>query len=245
MDLLSDIIDAEPSSYTKAVEKKVWKDAMLEQYQSIMKNYVWDIVPRPKGKSLVTYKWFYKIKHATYGNIQKYQARFVAHGLSEKEGINYETFSLVERYTLIRTVMAIATKMGWKLHQMDVKIAFLNGVVEEEVYVEQPLGFETHDRKTHVCRLKKAMYGLKQAPKTWYDKIDSFLMSLGFAKSKEYSNLYHKVVDGRQVILLLYVDDQFLRGAEKLIFYCKKKLDAKFKMKYLGMTHYFLGLEVW
>lgn len=96
-----------------------------------------------------------------------------------------------------------------------------------------------------MCRLKKDLYGLKQAPKMWYGRIDSFLMSLEFTKSKEDSNLYHKVVDGGQVILLLYVDDLFLTGEEKFIFDCKKKLAAEFEMKDLGMMHYFLGLEVW
>ena len=149
------------------------------------------------------------------------------------------------KYTSMRAIMALAAKLGWKLHQMDVKTTFLNGVVEEEVYVEQPLGFETHDRQSHVCRLKKTLYGLKQAPKTWYGRIDSFLMSLGFTKSKADSNLYYKVVDGDQVILLLYVDDLFLIGEEKLILDSKRKLAAEFEMKDLGMMHYFLGLEVW
>ena len=92
---------------------------------------------------------------------------------------------------------------------MDVKTSFLNGVAEEEVYMEQPLGFKTHDRKTHVLKLKKALYGLKQAPRTWYGRMDSFLMSLGFTKSKEDSNLYFKVEDERPVILLIYVNDLF------------------------------------
>ena len=95
--------------------------------------------------------------------------------------------------------------MKWKIHQINVKMAFLNGVVEEKVYVEQPLGFETHDRETHVCKLKKAFYVLKQTPRTWYDRIDGFLRSLGFTKSKAYSNLYFKVEDGKPVILLLCV----------------------------------------
>ena len=95
---------------------------------------------------------------------------------------------------------------------MDVKTTFLNGVVEEEVYVEQPLGFETHDRQTHVCKLKKALYGLKQTPKTWYERMDNFLMSLGFTKSKEDSNLYFKVEGRIPVMILLYVDDLFLIG---------------------------------
>ena len=143
-------------------EKKEWKDAMSEEYQSIMKNDVWDVVPRPEGKSVVTSKWIYKIKYAAYGSIDKYKARLVAHGFSQKEGIYYEeTFSLVARYTSIRSILALAVEMKWKIHQMDVKTAFLNGDMEEEVYVEQPLGFETHDRESHVCIFKKALYGLK------------------------------------------------------------------------------------
>ena len=138
---------------------------MIEEYQSIMKNDVWDVVPRPEGKSVVTSKLIYKIKHAIDGSIEKYKARFVAQGFSQKEGIDYEeTFAPVAKYTSIRSVPALAAMMKWKIHQMDVKTAFLNGVVEEEVYVEQLLGFETHDRDSHVCRLKKALYSLKQAP---------------------------------------------------------------------------------
>ena len=170
----------------------------------------------------------------------------MARGFSQKEGIDYEDiFSLVARYTSIRSVLAMATVMKWKIHQMDVKTAFLNGVVEEEVYVEQTLGFETHDRETHECKLKKALYGLKQAPKTWYDRIDSFLSSLGFIKRKADSNLYYKVEEGNPVILLLYVDDLFVTGEDGLIADIKRKLAAEFEMKDLGMMHYFLGMEVW
>ena len=123
--------------------------------------------PNTRGKSIVTCKWIYKIKHVANGSIEKYKERFVAQGFSQKEGIDYEeTFAPVARYTSIRSVLALATVMKWKIHQMDVKTAFLNGVVEEEVYVEKPLGFETHDRETHVCKLKKALHGLKQAPRT-------------------------------------------------------------------------------
>jgi hypothetical protein len=243
---VSNIIDAKPSSYEGAVEKKVWQDAMIEEYQSIMKYDVWEIVPRPKEKSVVTTKWLYKIKHAADGSIEKFKAWFVARGFSQKEGIDYEeTFAPVARYTSIRATMAIVAKMGWKLHQTDIKTAFLNGVIEEEVYVEQPQGFETHDSQTHVCRLKKALYGLNQAPRTWYGRIDNFLMSLGFIKSKADSNLYYKIENDDQLILLLYVDDLFLIGNEKLITDCKKELASEFEMKDLGQMHYFLGLEVW
>ena len=114
-----------------------------------------------KRKSVVTSKWLYKIKHATDGSIEKFKARFVARGFSQKEGIDYkETFALVARYTSIRATMAIAAKMGWKLHQMDIKIAFLNGVKEDEVYVEQPQGFETHDSQTRV-QIKESLVWLE------------------------------------------------------------------------------------
>jgi hypothetical protein len=128
---------------------------------------------------------------------------------------------------------------------MDVKMALLNGVIEEEVYIEQPQGFEVEDKKTHVYKLKKALYRLKQAPRDWYGRIDSFLTSLGFTKSKVDSNLYFKVMNDEPVILFLYVDDLFLTEEENLITKCKKKLVAEFEMKDLGLMHYFLGLEVW
>jgi hypothetical protein len=119
------------------------------------------------------------------------------------------------------------------------------GVIEEEVYIEQPQRFEVEDRKSHVCKLKKALYGLKQAPRAWYGRIDSFLTSLGFTKSKADSNLYFKVMNDEPVVLLLYVDDLFLTREENLITECKKRLSLEFEMKDLGLMHYFLGLEVW
>ena len=100
--------------------------------------------------------------------------------------------------------------MGWKLHQMDVKAAFLNGIIAEEVYIEQPKGFVVHGKESHVCKLKKALYGLKQAPRAWYGQIDGFLVSLGFTKSDADPNLYYKVVNDEPLILVLYVDDLFL-----------------------------------
>ena len=135
--------------------------------------------------------------------------------------------------------------MKWKLHHMNVKTSFLNGLIEEEVYIEQLQGFETDDREAYVCKLKKALYGLKQAPRAWYERIDGFLMSLGFTKSKENSKLYYKVEDDELMILLLYVDDLFLTGEDNPINECKKKLAVEFEMKDLGMMHYFLGLKVW
>ena len=118
-------------------------------------------------------------------------------------------------------------------------------MIEEEFYIEYSWGFEVEDRRNQVCKLKKALYGLKQAPKAWYGRIDSFLMSMGFANSKDNPNLSYKVVEDVPVIILLYVDDLFLTGNEKQIMESKKKLAKEFEMKDLGLMHYFLGLEVW
>jgi hypothetical protein len=244
--MVSSIRESEPSTFEEATSRQIWRDSMMEEYNSIMKNDVWEVVPRPEGKSVVTSKWLYKLKHATDGSIEKYKARFVARGFSQVEGVNYdETFAPVARYTSIRVVISIAAEMGWKIHQMDVKTAFLNGLIEEEVYIEQPLGFEVHGRESHVCRLKKALYGLKQAPRAWYSRIDAYLQQLGFEKSEADPNLYFIVVGEDPLILLLYVDDLFITGAERLINSCKESLASEFEMTYFGLMHYFLGLEVW
>jgi hypothetical protein len=240
------IIDIEPSYHGEAAGQQVWQDTMTEEYHSIKKNDVWDIVPRPKGKSIVTSKWIYKIKHPVDGSVEKYKARFVARGFSQVEGINYEeTFALVARFTSIRTIISLVASMGWRLHQMDEKTTFLNGEIEEEVDIVQPDGFVIHEKESHVCRLKKALYGLKQAPRAWYEKIDGYLMSLGFSKSVVYPNLYYNIVGDEFLILVLYVDDLFLTGSESLIVECKRALASEFEMKDLGMMHYLLGLEVW
>jgi hypothetical protein len=214
--VMSNINDVEPSSFEEVDQLQVWRDAILEEYKSILKNNVWDIVSRPKDKSMVSSKWIYKIKHAADGNVEKFKPRFVARGFTQKEGIDYEeTFAPVARYTSIQTIIALASVLGFKPHQMDVKTTFLNGKIEHEVFVEQLDGFLLHNKGTHVCKLRKALYGLKQAPRVWYDRIDDFLKSLGFQKSDADANLYFKVRGNQPVILILYVDDLFLTGDER------------------------------
>ena len=125
-----------------------------------MVNDVWEVVPRPQERSVVGSIWLYKVKYVVDGSVEKYKARFVAKGYAQKEGIDYEeTFAPVAKYTSNRTVISLAAQMGWEIHQMDVTTTFLNEAIEEEVYIEQPEGFETHEKTPHVCRLKKALYG--------------------------------------------------------------------------------------
>ena len=153
---VTSLLDIVPDTYEEASAHQVWRDAMMEEYNSIMKNGVWEVVPRPKEKSTVTSKWLYKIKHAADGSIEKFKARFIARAFSQVEGVDYdETFAPVARFSSIRAVIFVVTEMGWKIHQMDVKTAFLNDFLQEEVYLEQPQGFEACERDTHVCRLKR------------------------------------------------------------------------------------------
>ena len=162
------------------------------------------------------------MKHAVDESLEKHKARFMTKGFSQVEGIDYdETFAPVVRYSSIRSILALSVQMGWKIHQMDVKTTFLNGVIEEEVYIEQPEGFETLDRESHVCKLKRALYGLKQAPHAWYTIIDNYFIRLWFTKSEVDANLYNIVVDVEILIIVLYVIDPMLTGDDLLIKSCK------------------------
>ena len=149
---------------------------MVEECSSIIQNDVWEVVPRPIDRTVVGSHWIYKIKNNLDGAIKKYKARFMAKGFSQKEGIDYEeTFAPIARYTSIRAAISLAAQMGWQIHQMDVKTTFLNGELKEEVYIEQLEGFVAHRKETHVCRLKKALYKLKQAPRAWYERINTYM----------------------------------------------------------------------
>ena len=134
--------------------------------------------------------------------------------------------------------------MGWRFHQMDVKTAFLIGLIEEGVYIEQPEGFYVENKETHVCKLHRDIYGIKQAPRAWYSRIDNYLQDMGFQQSEADHNLYF-LSSEVPLILLLYVDNLFLIGDERLIDDCKSSIPVEFEMKDLGLMHYFLDLEVW
>ena len=138
-------------------------------------------------EKVVGSRWIYtKVKHAADRIMDKYKACFIVKGFSQKEGIDYEeTFALVARYSSIQTIISLSAEMGWRVHQMDINISFLNRVIEKEVYIEQPKGFDVENRETHVCRLHRALYGLKQAPRAWYWRIDNYLREMGFQRSDE------------------------------------------------------------
>jgi histone deacetylase 1/2 len=158
---------------------------MEEEHDALLKNNTWHLVPSSSGRNLIDCKWFYRIKRRADGTIDRYKARLVAKGFKQRYGIDYEdTFSPVVKVATIRTVLAISVSRGWNLRQLDVKNMFLHGVLEEEVYMRQPPGFENPNAPHHVCKLDKALYGLKQAPRAWYSRLSSKLHDLDFVPSK-------------------------------------------------------------
>ncbi|KAM1286779.1 hypothetical protein ACFX2J_000788 [Malus domestica] len=220
---------------------------MQEEVDALHSQNTWSFVPLPSGKNLVGCKWVYIIKKSADGTVARYKARLVAKGYSQEEGIDYgETFSHVVKPTTIRLVFALASQFKWQLRQLDVKNAFLHGFLQEEVYMEQPPGFQSLQHlSTCVCKLQKSLYRLKQAPRAWNDKFTNFLLALGFKPSHGDSSLFVLHSHHNIVILLLYVDDVILIGSSsQLISQVIKELTTEFEMKDLGNLHYFLGLQI-
>ena len=190
----------------------------------------------------------YKSKLNVDGSIDKHKARLFAKGYSQKEEIDYEdSFAPVAKLNKIRIMISLATKYNWKMHQLDVKCAFLNGELKEEVYLVQLEGFVKKGHEHLVWMLKKALYGLKQAPRSWYVKIDSFIYEKGFVRRKSDPKLYIKKDEyGNITLISLYVDNLIITGsAFRLIDEIKIQLLQVFQMKDLREFHYCLGLEIW
>ena len=165
----------EPTNYKEASQSHEWRAIMNEEFESIIRNNSWELVEFLEDKIPIGCKWIYKSKFNVDGSIEKFNARLVVKGYALKEGIDYEeTFSPVAKLNTIRMLISLATKHKWQLHQLDVKSAFLNGELKEEIYLVQPQGFVKKGQEHLVCKLNKALYGLKQAPRSWYEKIDSF-----------------------------------------------------------------------
>ena len=168
---------------------------MQEEEELVMidKNQTWELVERPEHRKVIGVKWVFRTKLNADGSIKKHKARLVVKGYAQIFRVDFfDTFALVARQDTIRMLLAIETQKGWKICQLDVKSAFLNGFKEEEIYVEQPEGFLVKGHEDKVYLLKKALYGLKQAPRAWYNRIDEYLSKLGFVKSLSESTLYIK-----------------------------------------------------
>ena len=245
--------DATPESFSAAVrssDSNNWMDAMKAEISSLDKNNTWTLVPRSEARNILTPKWVFRRKEVVTpenGDTVKYKARLCARGFQQIYGIDYtETFSPVVTFTSIRTLLALVAAMDLELEQMDVVTAFLNGNLDEVIFMEQPQGFKDPKFPDHVCKLLKALYGLKQSPRQWNAKINSFLVDrLGFVSTSADACLYVRHTGSRFEAISLYVDDLLIAGNNvSAISSIKKELGAMFEMKDLGPAKLCLGLEI-
>ena len=191
-------------------------------------------------------KWAFRNKLDENGEVTQNKARLVCKGYAQIEGVDFEeTFAPVARMEAIRTILAYACSKQIKVYQMDVKSTFLNGELEEEVYIEQPRGFPLSEHGDFVCRLKKALYGLKQAPRAWYSRLDKYLQQQGFIRGNVDNNLYIKMDKNSMIIIEVYVDDIiFGSDDDRLSQQFAKDMQSEFEMSLLGELDFFLGLQI-
>ncbi|KAE8681718.1 hypothetical protein F3Y22_tig00111310pilonHSYRG00060 [Hibiscus syriacus] len=236
----------EPETFEEASKSYEWMTAMKEEIDALQQNQTWDIVPKIKDVKPISCKWVYKIKRRPDGSIERYKARLVARGFSQQYGLDYdETFSPVAKLTTVQVLLALAANKDWNLWQMDVKNAFLHGELDREIYMTQPMGFQSQDHLEYVCKLRKAFYGLKRAPRAWYGKIAEFLTKSGYSVTPADSSLFIKANECKLAIVLVYVDDLIITGDDEAeILQTKENLSVRFQMKELGQLKHFLGLEV-
>ena len=236
----------EPHDVEEAINDPQWKEAMQTEYDALIKNKTWHLIPPQKGINVIGSKWVYKIKRKADGSLDRYKARLVAKGFKQRYGLDYEdTFSPVVKAATIRTVLSIAVSRGWSLRQLDVHNAFLHGILEEEVYMQQPPGFVERGKENYICKLDKALYGLKQAPRAWYSRLSTKLVDLGFKPSRADTSLFIFNRGGITMYVLVYVDDIIVASStDQATSALLKDLQKDFALKDLGDLHYFLGIEV-
>jgi hypothetical protein len=232
-----------PSHWELAIKDPKWRDAMLDEMRALEKNETWELVDLPQGKQTVGCKWVFSIKYNPEGKIERYKARLVAKGYTQTYGIDYEeTFSPVAKMNSIRTLISCAVNLDWSIYQMDVKNAFLHGDLQEEVYMNIPPGFEPKESTEKVLRLRRSLYGLKQSPRTWFDRFRQAMLRRGYHQSNADHTLFYKHANDKVTILIVYVDDIVITGDD-----LKEIGDLKaqeFEVKDLGHLRYFLGIEV-
>ncbi|KAJ9551163.1 hypothetical protein OSB04_015208 [Centaurea solstitialis] len=229
-------IDDDPKTFEEAMSSRdasLWKEAINDEMDSILSNGTWELTDLPKGAKPIGSKWIFKRKRHPDGTVSTFKARLVAKGYRQREGIDYfDTYAPVARISSIRILIAISALKGLCIHQMDVKIAFLNGYLNEEIYMEQPEGFVIHGQENKVCRLVKSLYGLKQAPKQWHERFDTTVTSFGFIHNGADRCIYSKCTKESTV-------NQFSWNSRD-----QELSTSKFKMKDLGEVDTILGIKV-
>ena len=239
----------EPTTLKKALEgdhAENWKAAADSEYQSLIENETWELVELPPARKAITCKWVFKVKHDENGKIDRFKGRLVAKGFLQKYGIEFdETFSPVVRFTSIRALLAFAVSRNMFIHQMDVVTAFLNGTLDEDIYMEQPEGYVVPGKENLVCHLKKSLYELKQSPRCWNRSFKEFMISQGFVQSAADPCVFIRKVNDQLAIVAVHVDDLILlTETEQEMIDSKANLSAHFKMKDMGKLHYCLGVNI-
>ena len=238
---------SEPTTVSEALSSPDWKKAMEAEFQALIRNDTWELVPYTDDMNVVTNKWVFRVKYNADGSVDRFKARLVAKGFQQLAGVDFlETFSPVVKSCTIRIVFSLAVSQGWDVQQIDINNAFLNGTLQEKIFMRQPEGFADASKPHHVCRLKKALYGLKQAPRAWFECLKTALLDWGFTNSVSDNSLFYCRLDNKLLIVLVYVDDILITGEDSsLIHKLIADLNSKFSLKTLGSVSYFLGIEAY
>jgi hypothetical protein len=219
---------------------------MHDELHQFTRNDVWTLVPRSSDHNIIGTKWIFKNKSDEHGMVIQNKARLVAQGYTQIEGIDFdESFAPVARLESIRILLSISCHLGFKLYQMDVKSAFLNSILQEDVYVEQPKRFMDPYYLQHVYKLKKALYGLKQAPRAWYERLTTYLLEKGFTRGQADQTLFIRNQGNHKLIAQIYVDD-IIFGAtlDSQAHEFAEEMKQDFEMSIIGELTYFLGMQV-
>ncbi|KAI3782315.1 hypothetical protein L2E82_12357 [Cichorium intybus] len=240
------ISKVEPKNVKDAFDHSDWIEAMQLELEEFERNKVWRLIPKPANASIVGLKWVYRNKLDTEGNVVRNKARLVVKGYCQQEGIDYEeTFAPVARLESVRIFLAYAAHKNFDVYQMDVKCAFLNGDLEETVFVEQPPGFESKTHPNYCYVLDKAVYGLKQAPRAWYETLTKFLKESNFKQGSVDPTLFRKKVGSHLMLVQIYVDDIIFGSTDpNLSKDFEKLMKSKFQMSMMGKINFFLGLQI-
>nr|KYP73785.1 Retrovirus-related Pol polyprotein from transposon TNT 1-94 [Cajanus cajan] len=239
-------VSDDPHSFEEGCTSLKWREAMNTEIKAIEKNNTWELVDPPEGVTPIGVKWIFKTKFNESDNIEKYKARLVAKGYAQRYGVDYmEVFAPVARLDTVRVLLALAAQGAWEVFQLDVISAFLHGELQEEVFVQQLVGFIKKGKEDQIYRFKKALYGLKQAPRAWYSKIEAYFAKEQFERCSSEHTLFTKKDHGNILIVSLYVDDLIFTGnSRNMCEEFKSSMKLEFDMTNLGKMRHFLGIEV-
>uniref|UniRef100_A0A2N9GSV6 Reverse transcriptase Ty1/copia-type domain-containing protein n=1 Tax=Fagus sylvatica TaxID=28930 RepID=A0A2N9GSV6_FAGSY len=237
---------SEPTCFTVAVKSREWRHAMNLEFDALLRNQTWTLVPSHSSQNLIGCKWVFRVKRKADGTVERHKARLVAKGFHQQFGVDYdETYSPVIKPTTVRTVLSLAISSGWCLRQIDIQNAFLHGTLKEEVFMSQPPGYKHPLYPNYVCKLQRAIYGLKQAPRAWFSRLSNKLLDLGFHGSRSDSSLFIYKTTSLTMFILIYVDDIIITASQpESIDDLLLSLTHEFAVKDLGNLNFFLGIEV-